>query len=185
MLLLFPTGIRLSDWMFCIKEDKEWFNHFHFVKLYPVLVISNPSLSSATLSWDFILKHVLEIPQHWLVGPVYAVQKQWIVLQAWLVHGGTGGEIKVVPICKKERWKCKDFWPHTRQNGWIVLCFQTCHPVLPQSLPRYFCGVFAFYLSVVLVCPCPNSTLWLLPECQAEGQQDVERMALCTRHLRA
>lgn len=50
--------------------------------------------------------------------------------------------------------------------------------MLLQSLPRYFWGVFAFYLSAVLLCPCPDSTVGLLPECQAEGWLDVVRTGL-------
>jgi len=33
----------------------------------------------------------------------------------------------VVTLNEQEEGKCQDFWPHTRQNWWMALCFETCH----------------------------------------------------------
>lgn len=58
----------------------------------------------------------------------------------------------------------------------LQCCFSHCLGIFVEWFK-----LFAFYLAVVLLCTCPDLTVGLLPECQAEGWLDAVRMALCSK----
>lgn len=167
--------------MFCIKDDKERSHLFHSVKRWWTATLPHPPLSpseftliayagntSALVGWSYIC---------WIgtvnsaLSVTSAQRKKKIKISNSSVETRGVKVPRLLTSCK-----AKSMDGPLLSNLPLQCCFSHCLGIFVELFK-----LFAFYLSVVLLCPCPGSTVGLLPECQAEGWLDVVRTGLCSK----